>query len=70
MRKSLGHISWVRILKLTVCEEDPPKLYKIDIATELVKQFLNGKLVKMVFFFPKMYTLYIQKEQFADQKMT
>jgi hypothetical protein len=37
MRKSPGYISWVRTLKLTICKEDPPKLYKIEIETELVK---------------------------------
>jgi hypothetical protein len=37
MRKSLGHISWVRTIKLTICKEDPLKLYKNEIATELVK---------------------------------
>jgi hypothetical protein len=37
LRKSPGHFSWVRTLKLTIFKEDHPKLYKIEIATELVK---------------------------------
>jgi hypothetical protein len=40
-------------------KEDPPKLYKIEFATELIKWCLNGRLVNMMFF-PK---IYIEKEQ-------
>ena len=50
MRKSPGHDFWVRALSLTMCKEDPLKLYKIQFATELIKWFLNGRLVKMMFF--------------------
>jgi hypothetical protein len=37
MGKSPGHISWVMTLKLTICKENPPELYKNEIATEFVK---------------------------------
>jgi hypothetical protein len=50
MRKSPGHITWVRALGLTTFKEDPPKLYKIEFSLELVKWFLNGKLLKLMFF--------------------
>jgi hypothetical protein len=53
MRKSPGHVSWVRALSLIMLKEDPLELYKIDFALELVKWLLNGRLVKFMFFFPK-----------------
>ena len=59
MRKSPGHITWVKALKLKTCKVDPPKLYKIEFATELVEWFLNGRLVKMMFF----SKIYIEKEK-------
>jgi hypothetical protein len=56
-RKSPGHITWVRTLCLFMRKEDPPKLYKIEFALELVKWLLNGRLVKlMLFFFRNLYT--------------
>jgi hypothetical protein len=45
-------------------KEDPLKLYKIEIALELVKLFWNGRLVKLMFF-PE---IYVEKEQFAGAK--
>jgi hypothetical protein len=61
MRKSLGHISWVRTLKLTICKEDPPKLYKIELSMNFVSRFLNGRLEKMMFYSEKLYTLYTER---------
>jgi hypothetical protein len=39
MRKSPGHVPWVRALKLKTCNVDPPLLYKIKFVTELIKWF-------------------------------
>jgi phosphorylcholine metabolism protein LicD len=64
MRKSPGHVPWVRALSLIMCKEDPLKLYKIEFATVLIKWFLNGRLVKMIFF----SEIYIEKEQTAGAK--
>ena len=64
MRKNPGHISWVRALRLITCKEDPLKLYKIKFATELIKWFLNGRLVNMMF----LPEIYIEKEQIAGAK--
>jgi hypothetical protein len=50
MRKSHGHVSWLRALSLIMCKEDPLKLYKIKFATKLIKWLLNGRLVNMMFF--------------------
>jgi hypothetical protein len=61
MRKSLGHISWVRTIKLTICKEDPHKLYKIEFSMNLVGRFLNGRLEKMMFYSEKLYTLYTER---------
>jgi hypothetical protein len=36
-RKSPGHITLVRALGLIMFKEDPPKLYKIELATILVE---------------------------------
>ena len=47
-----------------MCKEDPLKMYKIKIATELIKWFLNGRLVNMMF----LPEIYIQKEQIAGTK--
>jgi hypothetical protein len=52
-------------LGLITCKEDLPKLYKIEFASELVKRFLYGKLVKLMFFSAEMY---IEKEQIACSK--
>jgi hypothetical protein len=49
MRKSPRHVPWVRALSLYMCKEDPCKLYKIKIATTLIKWFLNGRLVNVIF---------------------
>jgi hypothetical protein len=49
MRKYPGHVSWVRALGLFMCKEDPLRLYKIKFATELIKWFLNCRLVNMIF---------------------
>jgi hypothetical protein len=49
-QKYPGHITWVTTLGLLMFEEDPPKLYKIEFALELVKWFLNNTLVKMMIF--------------------
>jgi hypothetical protein len=38
-----------RALVLFMCKENPVKLYKIKFATELIKWFLNGRLVNMMF---------------------
>jgi hypothetical protein len=59
MRKSPGHVPWVRALGLFMCIEDSLKLYKIKFATELIKWFLNGRLVNMMF----LPEIYIEKEQ-------
>jgi hypothetical protein len=64
MRKSPGHVPWVRALGLFMCKENPLKLYKIKYVTELIKWFLNGRLVNMMFF-PE---IYIKKEQIAGAK--
>jgi hypothetical protein len=64
MRKSPGHVPWVKALGLFMCKEDPLKLYKIKFATELIKWYLNGRLVNMMFF-PE---IYIEKEQKAVAK--
>jgi hypothetical protein len=53
-RKSPGHILWVRASSLLLYKEDSLKLYKIEFALELVKLFLNGRLVKMMIF-PNLY---------------
>jgi hypothetical protein len=45
-------------------KEDPLKLYKIKFATELIKWFLNGRLVNMMF----LPEIYIEKEQIAGCK--
>jgi hypothetical protein len=50
MRKSPGHVPWVRALSLIMFKEDPLKLYKIKFATELIKRFLNCRLVNVMFF--------------------
>jgi hypothetical protein len=42
MRISHGHVSCVMALSLIMCKE--------EIATELIKWFLNGRLVNMIFF--------------------
>jgi hypothetical protein len=34
MRKSHGHVSWVRVLSLINCKEDPLKLYNICIGID------------------------------------
>jgi hypothetical protein len=47
-----------------MCKEDPLKLYKIKFATELIKRFLNGRLVNMMF----LPEIYIEKEQIAGAK--
>jgi hypothetical protein len=60
MRKSLGDIFWVRILNLTICKEDPPKLYKIEFSMNCVSRFLNGRFEKMMFYSEKLYTLYTE----------
>jgi hypothetical protein len=49
-----------------MCKGDPLKLYKVKFATELIKWFLNGRLVNMMF----LPEIYIQKEQIAGAKMT
>jgi hypothetical protein len=49
-RKFPGHVTWVRAFGLFMCKEEPLKLYKIDLAFELVKCLLNGRLVKLMFF--------------------
>jgi hypothetical protein len=36
MRKSPGHVPWVRALKLKTYKVNPPKLYKIKLAKELI----------------------------------
>jgi hypothetical protein len=46
-------------------KEDPLKLYKIKLATELNKWFSNGRLVNMMF----LPEIYIEKEQIAGAKM-
>jgi hypothetical protein len=66
MRKSPGHVPWVRASSLIMCKEDFLKLYKIEFATELIKWFLNGRLVKMMFF-PKFSK---RKSKSPVQKMT
>jgi hypothetical protein len=48
-----------------LCKHDPLTLYKIEFATELVKWFLNGRCLKMMFF-PEIF--YIEKEQIAGPK--
>jgi hypothetical protein len=58
MRKSAGHVSWVRALSLIMWKEDPLKLYKIEFATELINWFLNGRLVNMML----LPEIYIEKE--------
>jgi hypothetical protein len=50
MRKSPDNILRVRALSHFICKEDPLKLYKIEFALELVKLFLNGMLVKLMYF--------------------
>jgi hypothetical protein len=64
MRKSPGHIPYVRALGLFMCKENPLKLYQIKCATELIKWFLKGRLVNMMFF-PE---IYIEKEQITGVK--
>jgi hypothetical protein len=64
MWKSPGHVPWVRALGLFMCKENPLKLFKIKFATELIKWFLKGSLVNMMFF-PE---IYIEKEQIAGAK--
>src|SRR6056300_938251 len=64
MRRSHGRVPRVRALSLIMCKENPLKLYKIKFATELIKWFLNGRLVN-VMFFPE---IYIEKEQIAGAK--
>jgi hypothetical protein len=64
MRKSPGHVPWVRALGLFMCKENPLKLYQIKCATELIKRFFNGMLVNMMF----LPEIYIEKEQIAGAK--
>jgi hypothetical protein len=40
-RKSPEHITWVKALGLIMLKKYPPKLYKIEFATVLVKCFLT-----------------------------
>jgi hypothetical protein len=54
MRRSHGRVPWVRALRLFMFKEHPLKLYKIKFATELIKWFLNGRLVNMMFL-PEIY---------------
>jgi hypothetical protein len=61
MRKSPGHFSRARILKLTICKENPLKLYKIEIAMNFVSRFFNGRLEKWMFYSEKLYTLYTER---------
>jgi hypothetical protein len=42
MRKSHGHITWIRASGLKMFKEDPPKLYLIDFATILGEWFFNS----------------------------
>jgi hypothetical protein len=65
MQNSPGNVLWVRASSLFMCKEDPLKFYKIEFALELVKWFLNGRLVNLMFFSPK---IYIEKEQIACAK--
>jgi hypothetical protein len=67
VRKCHGHISWVRALGFILFKEDPPNLYKIESALESDKWSLNGWLWNMTYF-PKIYTIYIEKEQIAGPK--
>jgi hypothetical protein len=64
MRKSPGYVPCVRALGLFMCKENPLKLYKFKFVTELIKWFLNGRLVNMMFF-PE---IYIEKEQIDGAK--
>jgi hypothetical protein len=49
-RKSPAHINWFRVLGLFMYKEDPLILYKIEFALELVNWFLNGRLVKTMYY--------------------
>jgi phosphorylcholine metabolism protein LicD len=64
MRRSHGRVPWVRALRLFMFKEDPLKLYNVKFATELIKWFLNGRLVNMMF----LPEIYIEKEQIAGAK--
>jgi hypothetical protein len=66
MRNSPGNVLWVRPLGLFMCKEYPLKFYKMKFALELVKWFLNGSLVKLMFF----RNLYRKKNISPVQKMT
>jgi hypothetical protein len=63
MRKSPGHVPWVRALSVIIFKEDPLKLYKIEFALVLVKWPLNGRLVNFMIF----SEIYIQKKQIAGK---
>jgi hypothetical protein len=60
-----GHVLWVTAVKLKTCTEDSLKLYKIEFALELIKWFLNGRLVKIRLFFRNLH-----KKTSPVQKMT
>jgi hypothetical protein len=67
MRKSHGHISWVRALVFMLFKEDPSNLYKIESALESDKWSLNSWHWNVVYF-SKLYTIYIEKEQIPGPK--
>jgi hypothetical protein len=58
MRKSPGHITWVRALGLIMFKEDPPKLYKIKFETILEQLTRENDA-----FLRNFLRLYIKKEQ-------
>jgi hypothetical protein len=60
-------ISWIKALVLLWCKEDAPNRCKVEFASESDKWCSNGRLGKLGVF-PKLYTIYIQREQIAGPK--
>jgi hypothetical protein len=65
-RKYPGNIVCVTALVHILCKEHPPKMYKIEFATESDEWCLNGCLQNIVFF---MHFIY-RKNKLQDEKMT
>jgi tellurite resistance-related uncharacterized protein len=65
-RKSPGNILCVRALLLILSKENPPKMYKIQFATESDEWCLNSCLKNIVSFMHFVY----KKNKLQDKKMT
>jgi hypothetical protein len=44
-RKSPGHIDWIRVFDLIICDKDPPNLYKITMRQMVLKRLAVENIV-------------------------